>query len=174
MRGWVIATGPCGCGGSDGGGSDLGFGLGFWFGFGFGFGLARIADNEVHSIGESMGLVCVIDVGNSEKKRVRAVLAVPVYAKRNRTERSIRIVKRWRKCPDTIQPLPLATVYVGSAWATGQHVEAVCDGGEVVFIVTIIVIVFIDAGKISEKETGIQVLSCRHNVVDKIGPYVRR
>ena len=103
-----------------------------------------------------MGLVCAgIGVGNSEKKRVRAGLTILVYAKRNKAERSPRIVKRWSKYVDSIQPLSFAAVYVGSTGTAGQHIESKCYRGEFVTIVTVIIIVLIIAGKVSEEEAGV-------------------
>ena len=131
----------------------------------------QVADFKVHRVGKRDFLIRIgLGVGNGQFKGIGARLTLPFYAQRNRAERSGGAVKRWRECPVSVQPLPFADVGTGIA-ATAQYVETVNYGGEFVSVVTIIVIVLIDAGEISEKETGAQVLSRRYRVVQQSGSY---
>ena len=61
--------------------------------------------------------------------------------------------------------MPFAVVCVG---ASLQNVEAVGDGGEVVFVGTLVVVVIIDAGEASEKEARMHVFTCLHEVIQGV------
>ena len=131
----------------------------------------QVADFKVHRVGKRDFLIRIgLGVGNGQLKCIGASWTLPFQAQRNRAERSGGVVKRWREYPVSVQPLPFADVGTGIA-ATAQYVETVNYGGEFVSVVTIIIIVLIDAGEISEKETGAQVLSRRHRVVQQSGSY---
>ena len=93
-----------------------------------------------------MGLICGgIEVDNGKVQRIGAGLTNPRHAKMDRVERSAGIVRGWRICAVSIQPLPFAVVCVRLG-GTMQHVEAICYGGELVQIVTLAIVVFITAG----------------------------
>ena len=134
----------------------------------------RVAYNKIHSISKGMGLVRVVSVPYGKTKRVKTGLTAPIYAKRDGAERSVFIVSRRRKSPVCPQPLPFAAVGVRSTVAPVQYVETVVDRGEFVIVVTVVVIILVDAGKIIKTEAGFQILSPRHSISDQIRIYERR